>query len=201
MIKNTSRVFMQSYSIEWNYDWEGKFPLVCTAILFDILNIHDNIVVNNHYSAKSDNTLVMSDLINVKTDILYQSQLNPRGEFSIWIKQHYTDSHMFLRILELQGSYMSCMTPSDSFCWEWFLNNRDTNEIELILSNKISFICSVVDEDKYLHIYFNLRYYSVNEIEKTLNIWEDRIKDITKSADMKRVGEGWRNNSLIRLIL
>ena len=57
------------------------------------------------------------------------------------------------------------------------------------------------DEDKYLHLYFNLRYYSVNEIEKTLNIWEDRIKDITKSADMKRVGEGWRNNSLIHLIL
>lgn len=195
--------FEIDYEIEAKCDEYGDFPLQCAALLFDLLDIRENVVIKNQYSIKTEKAKVIEKYIENKENSFYECSLSPEGNYCIWLKQSFSTNQELVNILKLQGIYLSYIVPNDSFDWEDFLKHWKNDEKDLLLSGQAMFICNVIDEDRTLNINFNADYFSTEKITNITAEWEKSIKSIAKYTHVKRNVAQMRskhgNKHLIRL--
>jgi len=191
------------YEIESIYDEYGDFPLHCATLLFDLLNIHSNIIIKNQYSIKTEKTKIISKYLKNEQNYFYEWPKSPEGNYCIWIKQHFSTNQEFIDILNLQGTYLSYIVPNDSFEWGNFQKRWKEDEWYLFLTGQVSFACNIIDMDRTLNIIFDTTVFSIERITSVVADWEKAITCIAKSTQQKKTVTKMRskygNKQLVRL--
>ena len=170
------------YEIEARCDWDGDFPLQCAAALFASLNLNSNIIIKKRYTLRNNESEVIRKYIDNDLNRFYRYSKHPDVDYCLWIKQQILTQQELIELLKLQGIYLSCIVPNDTFDWEDFLDKWEKDERYLLLSGQASFICNILDEDRRLNIGFNTVVYSMDKISNVLSAWEKSITHIAKAA-------------------
>lgn len=186
-------LFEVDYEIESMCDTYGDFPLRCAVLLFDLLNIHSNIIIKNQYTIKEEKTKTISKYIDNEQNYFYEWPKSPEGNYCIWIRHYLSTNQELFDVLNLQGIYLSYIVPTDSFNWVCFLKRWKEDEKHLILSGQASFCCNIIDMDRTLNIIFDTNVFSVDRINEILAYWEKAMIHIAKSTQTKKVVKKMRS--------
>lgn len=192
------------YEIEAACDEYGDFPLYCAILLFDLLNLNENIIIKNQYSIKAEKTNVIQQY-NIGQNCYYEWPKSPEGNYCIWIKESYTSNQTLIDILKLQGTYLSYIVPTDSFDWEYFVEKWEEDDGYLLSTGQATFICNVIDMDRTLNLNFNSAVFSKEMILDLITKWEKEIGHIAQFTQIRRMATTMRskrgNKHLVRLCL
>ncbi len=193
------------YEIEAACDKDGDFPIQCACLLFDLLNINENIIIKNRYAAKREKAEVLKKYIDNKEKHFFEWHKHPEANYCLWVREHFYNNKALIDILKLQGIYLSYIVPSDSFNWENFTEKWEENEQNLLLSGQALFICNVLDMDRTLNICFNSAAFPKEKIMSVLSQWEKMIVSLAESTQVKRTTAQLRtkygNKPFVRLCL
>lgn len=188
MVQNNGKLLEFDYVIEASCDWDGDFPLQCATMLFDLLEINDGIVIKNQYAIRQEKAEVLKPYIEDPKNCYYAWPENPEGDYCIWVKQPLDSNATLLPVLKLQGIYLSCIVPTNTFVWEDFCRDRKADERKLILTDQAAFVCNIVDEDRVLNLGFNTALFSEKKIADVLRRWEQMIVHAANGTQVKRDG-------------
>jgi len=190
------------YEIEATCDMDGEFPLHCAALLFDLLNLKENIVIKNQYTIKAEKENIIRQYRDHPQNCYYEWPKCPEGDYCVWIKGGFPSNQELIDLLCLQGIYLSYIAPTDAFDWEAFLNKWREKEDYLLLIGQASFICNVIDMDRTLNLKFSTAQYSSARIAEIMTAWEKEIAQIAQAACVQRMTVQRRGNKqLVRLTL
>lgn len=159
------------YEIEADFDETGDFPLMCTILLFDLLNFKSNILFRNQYAQSSDNPVVKKYVEKEQNIFIKHSP----SQYCIWMREAFPTPLDMLEVLKLQGMQLSCFVPSSESRVPpidrlWTAETRD-----LILTGDFVFACDITDEDRALTFWFNPKVFNEYDIHSILSHWEHRI--------------------------
>ena len=159
------------YEIEADFDETGDFPLMCTILLFDLLNFKSNILFRNQYAQSSDNPVVKKYVEKEQNIFIKHSP----SQYCIWMREAFPTPLDMLEVLKLQGMQLSCFVPASESRVPpidrlWTAETRD-----LILTGDFVFACDITDEDRALTFWFNPKVFNEYDIHSILSHWEHRI--------------------------
>lgn len=181
-----SILFEIDCEIEAVCDKCGDFPLQCAILLFDLLGINGNIIVKNQFSIKEEKKDALQKYNKNVQNSYYEWPNSPEGNYCIWIKESFDSNIELIDILKLQGTYLSYIVPSNSFDWEKFTKEWQKDDKQLLLTKQASFICNILDMDRTLNLNFNVAEFPKEKITSVIEKWEDVIKVMAKSTQIKR---------------
>lgn len=193
------------YEIEAKCDMIGDFPVQCAALLFELLSLNSNIIIKKRYTLRNNESEVIRKYIDNDLNRFYRYSKHPDVDYCLWIKQQILTQQELIELLKLQGIYLSCIVPNDTFDWEDFLDKWEKDERYLLLSGQASFICNILDEDRRLNIGFNTVVYSMDKISNVLSAWEKSITHIAEANQayrtMTQMRSKYGNKPLVQLCL
>ena len=187
--------FEIDYEIESVYDYDGDFPLLCAALLFDLLNIKGNIIIKNRNTVKSEKAHIMQYYTINKNNYYYEWPDSPDGNYCVWIRESFSSNRELMDLLRLQGIYLSYIVPTESFDWKSFTDNWQKDDTYLLSSNQASFICCVIDADRDLNLNFNASIFSEEKITYLLTKWEGEIARVASSCRIERTVKHMRSKN------
>lgn len=192
--KQTDRHTMSGAFYETDYeiaaacDESGAFPLECAAMLFDLLEIKENVIIKNQHVKRPEKEEALAPYVENKENRYFASHEHPESDYCIWIKQPFSTNQTLMPILALQGIALSYIVPTDSFDWNGFLENWKQDERELLLSGQAAFVCNIIDADRTLNLGFNTAFFSEEKIAEVLRQWEQLIVRAAHGTQVKRDG-------------
>ena len=170
------------YEIESDFDETGDFPLMCTTLLFDLLDIKSNILFRNQYAQSSDNPVLRRYAKKEENVYIEYSA----SQYLLWIREAFPTNLDMLEILKLQGMQLSCLVPISESRVPSIELLRTTETRDLFLNGDFTFACDITDEDRNLTLWFNPEIFKEDDIHSTLFQWEQRIVQYYHPVAMKR---------------
>ena len=170
------------YEIESDLDETGDFPLMCTALLFDLLGIKSNILFRNQYAQSSDNPVLRRYAEKEKNIYIEYSA----SQYFLWIREAFPTNLDMFEVLKLQGMQLSCFVPISESRVPPIELLRTTETRDLFLNGDFAFACDITDEDRNLTLWFNPEIFKEDDIHSTLSQWEQRIVQYYHPVAMKR---------------
>lgn len=195
-------VFEINYSIEANCDYDGRFPLYCATLLFDIIGISNDIIIKNRHAINSKKDELIQRICSSHKCQYYEHPYTPDSDYCVWIKETYKSNKVFIDLLDLQGLHLSYISVSDKFDFESIIDTWYSDDIDIVSTN-VNAICGIIDSDRTLDLIFNMDIYSQEQINSYLTQWEYEI--IKFGSLYKRVETKLRSKlgskSYIRLLI
>ena len=170
------------YEIESDFDETGDFPLMCTTLLFDLLDIKSNILFRNQYAQSSDNPVLRRYAKKEENVYIEYSA----SQYLLWIREAFPTNLDMLEILKLQGMQLSCLVPISESRVPSIELLQTTETRDLFLNGDFTFACDITDEDRNLTLWFNPEIFKEDDIHSTLFQWEQRIVQYYHPVAMKR---------------